>query len=103
MNEQLWIGLANVVPHQNTEYDFDGAFVTVLCLAKNNEEFVSVVNSSFEELEMEIIEISDVEKYLDRKKRVILDDDITELANEVELSRRVCFGTFHAYDAANEN
>jgi len=103
MSADIWIGFANIAPHQNAGYDFDGAYVNIICLAKNYDEFIAKAQHAIEQEKMRLIEMTEIELFAERTEKYELEDEIMDLADSARTSGTVCFSTFHAYDAQNEN
>lgn len=102
-NKIVWIGLANVAPSNRRQVDFDGAFVNAVCAAASHEDFVSRVRTALGEEDMLLLELNDVEKFDDRARNYEINEDLMSLAESAKTSEDVFFGTFHAYDANDEN
>jgi len=68
-----------------------GAFVA------DRDAFESVVAKTFNELSLASFEFEDVEPLSERVSKWVVDDNLLELASEVESGGGVRFGTFHSF------
>lgn len=96
----IWIGLLHVrskAPKGVLE-NSSGAYVNVLAMAKNINDFVGQIKNALIELNLEFIEIEDVELLSERKEKFEVDSSIIFLAEEVEQSNEMRFGVFHTYE-----
>jgi len=103
MNDKVWIGFANVAPHHKDEHDFDGAYVNILSVASNQEEFAKKAKNAVDQEKMFLIDLTEVELLDDRAENYILSDELMHLADEAKTSGAVCFTEFHTYDAKDSN
>lgn len=103
MYPDVWVGLANVAPYESTEYDFDGAYVNVLCLAEDFDDFNSKIRKALDNEKLMLINVEDAELFDKRSDKYYLNEDMLVLAEEARTKGIVCFSTFHAYESESEN
>ena len=94
-----WIGLVNVIPlpGNNDLLGAKGAYVNVLALASNSDDFRAVVNSEFSAHKFYVVSIEDVERLAERVKHSPLDQELCAIADDVMRTGNIGFGAFHAY------
>lgn len=97
---KVWIGLANVKPTENN-FSFSHtkrAFVNILCMAKNKEEYIENVSLALKEIDFELIEIDDVEMLDARKDLYNVPEEILLKEKKIRKEGGVDFGNFHTYE-----
>ncbi len=99
MQEAVWIGLVGVVPQagSRTLNEAKGAYVTAVAFVADKNAFESVVAKALSELNLASFEFEDVEPLCERVSKWVVDDNLLELASEVESDGGVRFGTFHNF------
>jgi hypothetical protein len=106
MEQQLWIGLADVVPTAaNTDEAFEeaaGAFVQAFALAGSADEFTERLRGALDGLELELLELESAETVDERLRREGLSDALVALAIEAARAGEVEFSTFHLYPWEDE-
>ena len=97
--ENIWIGLLEVSTRSRKGVlgNSLGAFVNILALAKNRDEFIEKVKKSIDELELDFVEITEIELFSERKKNFNLGNELISLAEEVVKYNELKFGDFHTY------
>ncbi|MBP1645602.1 MAG: hypothetical protein H6Q16_1177 [Bacteroidetes bacterium] len=97
--ENVWIGLLEVSTRSRKGVlgNSLGAFVNVLALAKNRDEFIEKVKISIDELELDFVEIAEIELFSERNKNFNLGNELISLAEEVVQYDELRFGDFHTY------
>ena len=93
--------MAGVRPRPGNQLlgDSRGAYVNVLALANDEPQFVEKATLALSALGFDIFEVEDVEPLQDRATRVLIDDELIRLAEEVRASGETQLGTFHAFQA----
>lgn len=99
MQEAVWIGLVAVVPQpgSRTLNDAKGAYVTAVAFVADRNAFEFVVAKALNELNLAPFEFEDVEPISERVSKWVVDDNLLELASEVESGGGVRFGTFYNF------
>jgi hypothetical protein len=101
MKSGVWIGLVGVTPRPGADCVLNdaakGAFVNVLAYATNEAEFRSEVEQALHDLGLTAHEFEDIERFAERLAKWEVDDELQALADEVEATQGVRFGTFHNY------
>jgi hypothetical protein len=95
-----WIGLAHVRPLPGNDLleGAIGAFVTVVALARSEDDFVSQASYKLQSYEFEIVEIEDIEPWKVRIEHFPVDEHIQGLVRSLGSDNRVLLGTFHEYE-----
>ena len=96
----IWIGLVHVssLPNNDLLGNAKGAYVNVLALANNPNDFTNKVKESIIDLGLDFIELEDAELFSERIENYEVQENIKILATEVIKSKEVRFGDFHTYD-----
>ena len=104
MKKQVWIGLAHVKPRRgnNLLKDAAGAYVNILAMANNKQEYIKIIKYAIEEHNFKMIDVKNIEPYLIRKKKFKLKREIVQLANKVKKSGITHFATFFVYDSKEQ-
>lgn len=99
-NEDIWIGLLQVSNKSENGIlgSSLGAYVNVLALAKNSNEFINKVKEAINELYLDFIDIEEMDLFTERKKKYIIDNNIIRLSKEVVKYKELRFGDFHTYE-----
>jgi hypothetical protein len=96
----IFIGLAHVIANQ-TSTDIlkgaKGAYVNVLCLAGSETEFINEAMKILNSLGLNLVDAEDVEAFNQRTIKYEVDDNLLNLAQQVNTGNRVMLGTFHTY------
>ena len=98
--KKKWIGLLHVstLSRDGILGDVSGAYVNVLALVENSDEFIEKVKEATNELGLEFIGIDDSEPLSERMKKFKINDELVRISKEVIASNELRFGTFHTYD-----
>lgn len=98
-DKQVWIGLFTLAPTvDNPEYGhYRGACVNVLALARNEVEFLEIVNEACSQMRFVIQEHEDAEPFAKRVAKYYVGQQLQELAEKVTNSSKVQFGNFHTF------
>ena len=75
-----------------------GAFVPILALAKDLENFTSITTSFLRSLELDVIEIEDIQLFEERRKSASVVKEIEALATALTESAPVAVDTFQTYE-----
>jgi hypothetical protein len=97
----LWIGLAHVVPAEETTYL--GAYVNVVGPAESRAEFEKGVALEAERSGFVLESIEDVETLEDRFAHASVHKGLVELARQAEREDEVRFDTFHTYASLDKD
>jgi hypothetical protein len=106
MNGHIWIGLVGIVPYEGNDSlgkGTGGAYTNVLGYADNYDDFVSKVANALKTQGFEMFEIEDVELYSDRILKFQVDNEIIELAREVESKNEYRYGKFYTFPVKGAN
>ena len=79
--------------------DADRAYTNALAIADNRVSFRAQVQEALAELGLRLIRLEDAETLDSRSSKYSIDLELTNVAKEAIKTRRVGFGTFHAFDA----
>lgn len=103
-DREVWIGLAQVSPKPgNAIFDgAPGAFSNVLCLARDETEFRSMVEEIFGGLGFKVREMMDIEPLEQRWRYGVADDEILALAGQLSESMPLVYDTFYVYESEFE-
>lgn len=71
--------------------------MNALAYVSDGEEYKIAVQKALNELALDAFEYEDVERFSDRVSKFDVDDALKLLADEVEATHSVKFGTFHNY------
>lgn len=98
--KQKWIGLAHVKPKtgNNLLQGALGAFVPILALTTEIDDFVALTTTYLESFGFEVLEIEDIELFKDRLRNSDVEDVIIALAEELTDEDPIILDTFQAYD-----
>lgn len=97
---EVWIGLAHVKPKLGNDLldGARGAFVPVLALASNVNEFTSRAMSLLRKYDFHVVEIEDIEPLKIRLAHSAIDNAIVNLASNISEDNYVVFSSFETYD-----
>jgi hypothetical protein len=100
IENNIWIGLAQVSSKSVNGLlgSSKGAYVNVLALASNSNDFTEKVIKAIKELELDFVQIEDVELFSERIESYEINDNIINLAIEVNKSKELRFGNFHTFE-----
>src|SRR5258708_17025727 len=95
----VWISLVGVgpLPGSTTLGEAKGAYVNVLALASDAQQYEAAVRNALQELGLFAFEFEDVELFAERARHRQLDEELHDLAEEARSSRNVRFADFHTY------
>jgi hypothetical protein len=98
---EVWIGLAHVKPRPTNHLleGAIGAFVLIVALSNDQDEFVAQIYSAMGNEEFDVIEIEDIEPWRLRKERCIVDPEIHELVTSLSQENPIARSYFHAYES----
>jgi hypothetical protein len=98
---EVWVGFVEVVhrPGAGVLLDRNGAYVNVLALAADVLEYAEQVRAALRDAGFDVVAMEDVEPLSRRRERYALQQDLLTLAQDVETSGLVRFGTFHTWTA----
>lgn len=97
---ETWIGLFNIKPNEGNQLlsrNAKGAYVNVLALAINREQFIKMVVNAFGNMDFEIEDYQDVELFKSRKLKADISNEILELAGTISSKNSIVFDVFHSY------
>jgi len=97
---EKWIGKFEVVPIDPADPELEGisgAFVQVIALSENEDDFLSLARQSLHEEGFNVIAADDIEELEVRLRCGKIDDHLAAAAKELSLSNRVFLGDFHAW------
>src|SRR5262249_49547102 len=96
----IWIGLAHVRSVRSPDLleGALGAFVPVVGLSENQENFVSQVFSVLEPMGLYILEIKDIDKWENRISRFPVAEHIQNLVRSLGPDNPVLLSDFHSYE-----
>jgi hypothetical protein len=96
---ELWIGLAKVEQSSGNDVlgDADGAYTNAIAVADSRIGFRAKVKEALAELELRLVRLENAETLKDRLSKHSIDPELSDVAEEVIKTRRVGFGTFHAF------
>ncbi len=97
---QCWIGLAHVKPKvgNNLLEGALGAFVPILALAYGIDDYVAMTTIRLESYDFDVIEIKDIEPFVDRLRKLDVEDEIKALAKRLTDEDPIVMDSFQAYD-----
>jgi len=100
MASEVYIGMVGVVPILGSDLlgDAKGAYVNVLALASEPQDYEAGVRRALEDLGLSPFEFEDVEPFVKRASQRILEEHLHVLALEVSESGQVRFATFHTFN-----
>ena len=100
MSKKLYIGLVGVRPMEGNDClgDSRGAFVNVIALAEDEEDYLRQLEEALEEFRFYRDEIEDVEPYSSRLARGQVEDGLDEIARKVADDGYSRFGSFFVYE-----
>ena len=101
LREELWIGLAKVEQSSNNGVlgDADRAYTNAVAIADSRVRFRTKVREALAERGLRLMRLEDAETLKTRLSKYSIDGELTNVAEEAIKTRRVGFGTFHAFDA----
>jgi len=96
---EVWIGMAEVVPQADCELleEGKGAFVNVLTLATNTDEFRRKLVRVCRDYKLQLIGLDNCEPFTQRHLRSGVAEDLAEMADTLSNPAYVLFGTFNTY------
>ena len=96
---EVWIGLVHVKPSLgcNLLNGATGAFVSVVAIAEDGENFSRSVAAYLEEYLLDTVEFEDVELLQEREQSETVDEELVQLAQELTPDAPVGLGTFDVY------
>jgi hypothetical protein len=96
---EVWIGLAEVVPQAACELleEGKGAFVNVLTLTTNADEFQRKLVRVCRDYKLELVGLENCEPFTQRHLRSGVDQDLAEMADTLRNPAYVLFGTLYTY------
>jgi hypothetical protein len=101
MQESVWIGLVGVVPiprtHSVLAANAKGAYVNALAYVTDVAGYKAIVEQELRNLGLTAYEFEDIERFSERTSKWEVDEELRELADEVEVRGGVRFGTFYNY------
>jgi hypothetical protein len=102
MSDDIWIGLAHVIPHDRNSNILKGkgnrgAYVNVVGQAASIDIFKERIVIALQVFDLNLIEIEDVEKFNQRIKSYEVDASLIELVKQLKDDYLIKFGKFHAY------
>jgi hypothetical protein len=101
MTKCVWIGLVGVTPRLGSKTALNeaakGAFVNALAYAADDAEYRVAVEQALGDLGLTAYEFEDVEAFSERTSKWEVDEGLQCLADEVNATGAVRFGTFHNY------
>jgi len=101
--ESLWVGLAEVKPADAEVFaGAEGAYVWAVASAQSADDFRQLVATALAAQDVELADVEEVEPLLERSERTPLTRELAELAVEAARSRETAVGTFHVYEAEDE-
>ena len=106
MEPKIWIGLVGLVPKKgNTSLgkEIGGAYVNVVGYAFDKEDFQEKVILELEKRNFEMIEIEDIEPYLNRIEHFEVANEIRRISALAQKSKELQFGTFHTFPPEGAN
>ena len=101
MNDEIWIGLAEVIalPGCLRLAGGKGAFVKVALWPNSESDFCAKVHKAISELDLQMLELDDREPLAIRLSRIEAGDETLQMAETAKLNpRSVIFGTFHIWE-----
>jgi len=100
INESIWIGLLQVSSKLENGIlgSSLGAYVNVLAIAKNSNEFIDKVKEAVNELDLDFVDIEEIDLFTERRKKYRIDNSIIRLAKDVVKYKELRFGDFHTYE-----
>jgi len=98
-NKKIFIGLIEVFAGEGNSLLDRGtiAFVNVLAIAENEEEFNFKVKEAISYYGLTLKKIEDVELLEERKKYFEVSDELLDLADNLNDKVNLRFGTFHTF------
>lgn len=100
IKKNIWIGLLQVSSKSKNGIlgSSLGAYVNVLALAENNNEFIDKVKDAVNELDLNFVDIEEIDLFTERRKKYKTNYNIIRLAKEVVKFKELRFGNFHTYE-----
>ena len=100
IGKELWIGLAGVVPGQDSSTlgPRRAAYVNAIALAVDRQAFIRRVDEAVQALGLSFEDIDNVDRFEKRRAERFVAAELIEAAKQAEQSGEVIFGTFHSYD-----
>jgi hypothetical protein len=99
MDEQIWSGLAHVIP-KTTEPLSKGAaggYVNVVALAMDRADFLRRVSEAFDKLDLQVTEIEDAVLLDGDDSHERVNKEVLALSEEILPDCRLRFGVIHTY------
>ena len=96
-----WIGMAHVRPREGNEL-LDGAlgaFVQVLALAENEDDFIKQGADLFSEYEFDVLEWVHVQNFEERKASSDVEKSLVMHAMQLSADNPIYLDEFQAYDS----
>jgi len=102
VDEEVWIGRVEVVPHAGNEIlgDAPGAYSNVLARASSVPEYRAKVVAALTEEGLNVVEIEDAEPLRERQTRFQVPDAILAIAEGAP--KRVVWDTFYIFESEGE-
>lgn len=99
--KELWIGLAKVQQQGRNGVlgDADGAYTNAIAFANGRASFRTKVIKALAELNLSLIRLEDAETLRERLSKYAIDPELRSVTKAARVTERVCFGTFHAFEA----
>jgi hypothetical protein len=101
MMMEVWIGLAHLKPRLGEDF-FEGAvgaFVIVVAIAEDFDDFVSTAMTYLQQQHFEVVEIEDIELFREREQHYSVDQEIRELVYGLKSESPVALDTFQVYES----
>lgn len=100
IENNIWIGLAQISSKSVNGLlgSSNGAYVNVLALASNSNDFCEKVKKAINNLNLDFVQIEDVELLSERSESYEISDNIIKLAKEVKKYKELRFGNFHTFN-----
>jgi hypothetical protein len=97
--DQLWIGLAEVVPRSGHPLatESSAAFTNVLGRAANPQEFRFRAIRALNQFDLDLHRLEDVEVFASRIRKHHVSLEVRKLADEAQTNGKIVFGTFHTF------
>ena len=95
-----WIGLAKVRPHKGSDVfgpQPSGAIVNIIACADDANEFHDVAVRAFEEYELELVKLEDIEPLASRVAAYEVDATLLRDAERIPEDTPFVFSSFHTY------
>ena len=97
---EAWIGLAHIRPRPGNDLlgPAIGAFVPVVALAEDENDFASKAAELLSSLEFDVPEIQDIEPFQKRILHYAVDRAIRRQAESLSETDPIAYGTFNTYN-----